>query len=313
MTMSLNLRSGLAALSLAVLSACGGGSTQIEPFEPTRLLAFGDEQAILTAEGKRYGVNALKAGTTTGEVDCAGNPILAQSLATQFGLVLAGCNPENKPVTGQLLGAVGAKVADIKAQIDQHFAALGTIGPKDLISIQGGTHDLVEIYQQFPAKPEGELIDLAKARGKALADQVNRLANANGRILILTAVDIGLTPYGQAEKAAHTDTDRAARMGRLTTAFNTALRLELIEDGRLIGLVLADEAIATIVKFPDAFLYTDVLKAACTTALPDCTTATLDAAVGSNIWLWADALHLGANGAAAVNQAALGRAVNNPF
>ena len=213
--MKFQLRSGLAALALAALSACGGGGTQIEPFKPTRLLAFGDEQAYLADGGKRYGVNALKTGTTTGEVDCAGNPILAQAMATQFGLVLARCNPENKPVTGQLLGAVGAKVADVKVQIDQHLAS-GTVGPKDLITLQVGTHDLVEIYQQFPLKNEAELIDLAKTRGKALADQVNRLANANGRVMILTAVDIGLTPYGQAQKAAHTDTDRAALMGRLT-------------------------------------------------------------------------------------------------
>ncbi|MBB5203092.1 phospholipase/lecithinase/hemolysin [Inhella inkyongensis] len=311
--MKFQLRSGLAAMSLAALSACGGGSTQIEPFKPTRLLAFGDEQAFLAEGGKRYGVNALKTGTTTGEVDCAGNPILAQAMATQFSLVLARCNPDNKPVTGYLLGAVGAKVADVKAQIDQHFAASGTVGPKDLITLQVGTHDLVEIYQQFPLKAEAELIELAKTRGKALADQVNRLANANGRIIILTTVDIGLTPYGQAQKAAHTDTDRAALMGRLTAAFNSAMRLGLIEDGRLIGLALADESIATIAKFPSGFGFTDVVKAACTTALPNCTTATLDAAVGTNTWLWADSLRLGPAGATSVNNLAVGRAVNNPF
>ena len=91
------------------------------------------------------------------------------------------------------------------------------------------------------------------------------------------------------------------------------MRLGLIEDGRLIGLALADESIATIVKFPGGFGFTDVVKAACTTALPDCTTATLDATVGTNTWLWADSLRLGPAGTTSINNVAVGRAVNNPF
>ena len=225
------LRGGLTALALALLAACGGGKGQIEPFKPTRLISFGDEQSLLTADGKRYGVNALKTGTTTGEVDCTGNPIWVQTLTSHFSLVLAQCNPDNKPVTAFLRGAVGAKVADVKAQIDQQLAS-GSVGPKDLLLINAGFYDILEAYQQFPTRSEADLIGLLQQRGRALADQVNRLANANGRVVVLTAIDPGLTPAGQQEKASKTDTDRAALLTRLTNAFNVAMRLALIEDGR---------------------------------------------------------------------------------
>lgn len=306
------LRGGLAAVALAALAACGGGKGQIEPFAPTRLISFGDEQSLLTADGKRYSVNALKSGTTTGEVDCAGNPIWVQSLTSQFGLVLAQCNPENKPVTAFLRGSVGAKVADVKAQIDQQLAS-GSVGPKDLLLVNVGFYDVLEAYQQFPTRSEGELIGLLQQRGRDLAQQVNRLANANGRVVVLTVIDAGLTPAGLNEKATKTDTDRAALLTRLTNAFNVAMRLALIEDGRLIGLVLADEAITTAVRFPGAFGYTDVTQGACNVALPNCTTATLRSEVGTNVWLWADSLRLGAAGQSLVGNAALTRAVNNPF
>ena len=307
------LRGLLAPLALAALAACGGGKGQIEPFAPTRLISFGDELSVLTADGKRYGVNALKAGTTTGEIDCAGNPIWVQTLATQFKLALAQCNSDISLATAaHLRGAVGAKVADVKAQIDQQLAS-GAVGPKDLLLVQGGFHDLIEIYKEFPAKAEPELIASAQARGRLLAEQVNRLANANGRVIVLTALDPGLTPAGVAEKAAKTDTDRAALMGRLTAAFNTAMRLTLIEDGRLIGLVLADETIATAVKFPSFLSFADATQAACTVALPNCTTATQKTEVGTNSWLWADDLRLGAGGQSLIGNAALTRAVNNPF
>ncbi|MFO1253816.1 MAG: SGNH/GDSL hydrolase family protein [Inhella sp.] len=306
------LRSGLAAVALAALAACGGGKGQIEPFVPTRLVSFGDEHSLLTADGKRYGVNGLKAGTTTGEIDCTANPIWVQALTSHFGLVLAQCNPENKPVTAFLRGSVGAKVADVKAQIDQQLAS-GSVGPKDLLVINAGFYDVLEAYQQFPTRSEGELTGLVQQRGRELAAQVNRLANANGRVVVLTVFDAGLTPAGQNEKATKTDTDRAALLTRLTNAFNVAMRLALIEDGRLIGLVLADEAITTAVRFPSAFGYTDVKQAACTVDLPNCTTATVRSEVGTNVWLWADGLHLGAAGQTLLGNAALTRAANNPF
>lgn len=312
--MKLNLRGGLAALALALLGACGGGTSQIEPFVPTRMMSFGDENSLLTSDGKRYGVNALKADVTPATIDCASNPIWNQVLAIRYGLVFSQCNTSNAAVTATMYAKAGAKVADVKTQIDQMLASSGSVGPKDLITIWAGQNDIVELYRSYPAQSEAQLIAEATARGKLLSSQVNRLANANGRVIILTTFDIGATPYGLAQKAANTDTDRAALLSRLTNAFNAAMRLSLIEDGRLIGLVLADESTAQAVKFPTAFALADVTRAACAVALPDCTTATLVPEVAANTnWMWADDRHLGPAVQNQIGVTAAARAANNPF
>lgn len=315
--MKLELRSGLAALALALMSACGGGAGQIEKFEPTRLLSFGDEHSLLTSDGRRYGINGLKADTTPAVIDCAANPIWVQALSTQFKLPFAQCNAANETVKAFMFAKVGAKVADVKVQIDQMLASSGSVGPKDLISILVGEHDLIELYQRYPVQSESQLIAEAEVRGRALADQVNRLANANGRVVVLTTFDIGLTPYALAEKAAHTDTDRAALMSRLTAAFNLELRLKLINDGRLIAIVLADETVTQMARFPGYFAsqgLADVTRAACAVALPDCRTDTMVPEVATNTtWLWADDRRLGYFAQGSIGTAAAQRVDSHPF
>jgi hypothetical protein len=45
-----------AIAATALLASCGGG--QVEPFSPTRVLAFGDELSTIEADGRRYSINA---------------------------------------------------------------------------------------------------------------------------------------------------------------------------------------------------------------------------------------------------------------
>src|SRR5262249_50065594 len=49
----------LAAVAAAALIAgCGGGGTsQIDPFSPTRVIAFGDESGAILQSGKKYTIN----------------------------------------------------------------------------------------------------------------------------------------------------------------------------------------------------------------------------------------------------------------
>ncbi len=310
-------RLAVSATLIAVLAACGGGGGQIEPFRPTRLLSFGDEASVITPAGLKYSVNDFKRGTdgaiTAPEtLDCTSRPIWTQSLASQFGLVIANCNPNNATVSSALYAQVGAKVADVRAQIDQHLAS-GTVGPKDLITILVGQNDILELYRQYPTLSEDQIKAELTTRGQALADQVNRLANANGRILVATTTNPGETPFGLAEKAANTDTDRAALLGRLNESFNIAMRLRLINDGRLIGLVLSDEAITQAVRFPSATGFVNVTAAVCNVPLPNCTANTLVTDGNASTWLWADNLQLGPSGQSRLASAALSRAVNNPF
>jgi outer membrane lipase/esterase len=176
-----------------------------------------------------------------------------------------------------------------------------------------GQNDVLEQYARYPAATEQQIRDELASRGRALADQVNRLANANGRIVVLTINNMGESPFGQAQKSANTDTDRAALLSRMSEAFNTAMRLRLLNDGRLIGLVLSDEAVSQAYRFPSSFGLANVTSAACNVALPACTVDTLVTNANASSWLFADATRLGPSGHRRLSDAAITRAINNPF
>jgi lysophospholipase L1-like esterase len=305
----------LAAVALSALGACGGGTSQIDPFTPTRILSFGDEASLITPEGKKYTVNGVNA--TTGAPDCTVNPIWVQSLAGSFGLVFPQCNPDplnTAAPTGVMYATEGGKVADVKAKIDQHFST-GGFGNKDLVTVMVGTNDVLEVYARYPAQSEAALVDELKARGSLLADQINRIATAGGRVVVTTLPDVGLTPFAIKEKAAKTDTDRAALLSRLTVQFNVAMRLKLINDGRMIGLALVDESMQAAVKYASAYGFSNVTEAVClsTVAPQDCTPSTLVTGGDATAWLWATDTLLGPSGQRRLSELAQIRAHNNPF
>ncbi|WP_457389543.1 SGNH/GDSL hydrolase family protein [Roseateles sp. P5_E1] len=314
---SQKLKRGLAlatVASAALIAGCGGGSTQqIDPFAPTRVIAFGDEMGTILQSGKKYTINGLNPDTK--QVDCKLSPVWSQILAGGFGFVYPQCNTDFVALPqGIMYAALGNKVADVRDKIDLHLSN-DRFGPKDIVSIMVGVNDILELYRQFPAQSRDSLINEAKARGKLLADQVNRIANANGRVLVATIFDVGLTPYGQKERQQQTDIDRAIFLNDLSSAFNTTMRLNLLNDGRLVGLVLVDETIQQIARFPAAFGYADVTNAACRTevAPQDCTTDTLVTDANPTQWLWAGDTLLGPSAQQRIGTLALTRAKNNPF
>jgi outer membrane lipase/esterase len=309
-------RTLLAAASLAaaaLLAACGGGGGQIEAFKPQRIMAFGDEASVINTDGKKYTVNAVDA--TSGALVCASSPIWIQSLATAFGMVFAECNPDKLATpAGKIYAQAGAKVAGVKTQLDGFFAT-GGFKSTDLVSVMAGSNDVFEIYAQYPQQSINTLKSLAGQRGSELAAQVNRIANADGRVIISTLPDLGLTPFARAEKAAKPDTDRAKLLTELTTEFNTQLRLNILNDGHLIGLVLADEMVQAAVLYPSYYGYANVIDAAClsTAVLPDCTSKTLVTNGSADTWLWANDRMLSPAGQARLGTLAQTRALNNPF
>jgi outer membrane lipase/esterase len=307
-------RSLLAATVLTaatLLASCGGGG-QIEDFEPKRIMAFGDESSLITSEDKKYSVNAL---TSTNAIDCDSNPIWVQSLASTFGLVFVECNPDNVVApTGQIYAKAGAKVADLKIQLDTFFAT-GGFNSKDLVTVLAGANDVLEIYAEYPQQGLDTLKALAGQRGRDLATQVNRIANADGRVIVVTLPDLGLSPYALTERDSKPDTNRSELLTELVTAFNTEMRLNIINDGRLIGLVLGDEMVQSIVKYPSSYGYTNVTEAVClsTVVLPECTSDTLVTDGSTSTWLWADSTRLSPAGHSRLGTLAISRATNNPF
>jgi lysophospholipase L1-like esterase len=307
------LHASLAALTLALLGGCGGGTSQIDPFVPNRIVSFGDELSAIRQDGHKYTVNALNADGQT--VDCKSSPVWNQKLAANFGFVFPQCNPDGVAIPqGILYASAGAKVADVSTQVD-NFLGTDNFGPKTLVTVMVGMNDILELYNQFPAQSRDDLIAQAKVRGTQLAQVVNKIAKANGRVLISTVYDLGESPFGLNERDTHPDIDRVVLLGDLTVAFNTAMRLALLDDGRLIGLVLADETVQQAVKFPTAFGLADNTRAACRpeVASLSCTSNTLVPDATATTWLWATPKFLSPKAHDMIGAIAITRARNNPF
>jgi outer membrane lipase/esterase len=305
------LRAGVLALAV-LLASCGGGGDQVSTFHANRVIAFGDEMSVINADGSKYSVNALVSGSTT-LLDCGSNPIWIQSVAAAYGLVFPQCPGSVSDPVSRIYAANGATVADISAQIDQHLAN-GGFADGDLVTVLVGANDVVAQFQQYPAVGEGELGANLSASGKALAQQVNRLAGFGAKVLIVTIPDMGLTPFAGDRSVGSTD-GNPALLTRLTTKFNDALLSNLLNDGHQIGLVQLDEylkAVDTAARRGQGS-YNNTTQAACAVALPRCTTNTLVADAVNSVWLWADSRHLGANGQANLGSIAASRAENNPF
>lgn len=304
------LSRGAALAGVALLAACGGGTSQVEVFEPLRYFAFGDETSALEAGGRKYAVNALD---TSGRLDCVQQPIWTQQVAASYGFVFAECNPGFQPDTNaRMLARAGAKADDVTAQVEAQVAA-GGFRDKDLATVLVGANDILELYSQYPARSEASLLADARERGRRLALTVNRLVNLGVKVVVSTVPDMGLTPYGKAQKRAFEDIDRALFLSNLTAAFNEQLGVSVVLDGRFVGLVQADLQFQAIERSPFSFGIGNNTTPICTVALPQCTTATLITGGDPATFLWADDTRPAQAGHAQLAQLAVDRARRNPF
>jgi phospholipase/lecithinase/hemolysin len=247
-------------------------------------------------------------GTDNGVFDCNLLPTWTQQLVANFGLLLDRCHTSATGGLAITRGAPGAKAADLPGQIDAQLAA-GAVTNKDLFVLMIGLNDIIECYET-PAGCNSPGTTLAD-RGTLVAHQVNRIIDAGGRVILSTVHDVGLTPYARAKEALNSG--EAAKLSQMTATFNARLRVDILQDGRFVGLVLADDTSAQMVKFPGSFGLGNVTDAACAVAPPDCSTSTLVSGATSATHLWADDRHFGP---VMQNQVALfaeTRARNNPF
>lgn len=306
----------LSALGAVLLMAsCGGSTSAVERFVAQRVLAFGDDASALTANGRNYSVNGVN--KDTGAIECNGQPNWVQVVASFYSLVLAECNttPPTTDLRAITRAAPGAGVVQVAAQVEAQAAA-GGFRDKDLALVFVGMNDVLALYREYPARSEADLLAAARARGESAAVVVNRLIDLGARVVVANLPDMGLSPYARAEAAAHAGSgvDRAALISRLTQAFNERLGVRIRIDGRYVGLVQLDlrtQQAATL--SPGSVGLTDIAKAACTVAPPDCTTATIAPDVAQASALWADATRLGPGGQSLLSSLALQRAQTNPF
>jgi outer membrane lipase/esterase len=265
---------------------------------------------VVPVNGKKHTVNDF----TNGQLDCTKNIVWVQRLANGLGVPMQNCAGTSTKAPSISRAVAGARVADVQAQIDAHTAS-DTFGAKDLFTVFVGLHDILAEFATLTASNEATLVANLQARGKVLGGLVNRIALAGSPVLVVTVPDVGLTPFARKQEAIAAG--RRAVLQRLTSAFNIAMRLEIINDGRLIGLVDAFDLTKALAQNPSFFALTNITDAACSTPTPDCTTATLATVGGSPAaytnYLWADDFQFTPAVHERLGLSAEGRARNNPF
>lgn len=310
-------RAALAVAGSLLVVSCGGGD-QVERFVPTRVLAFGDEHSVMVASdgvARKYTINFRAEPTEavpSPSIDCTQLPIWTQIVANSYGLPFSECPGTATATPSRILAKPNARVAgtdSVTAQIGS-FLATDRFGDTDLVTVMAGMHDILALHAQIGSAPTDlpytmdDALRDAGAAGAALAAQVNRIAEAGGKVLIATVPRVGYTPFGQAD---------ATQLNALTDRFNERLRVNLLNDGRRIGLVLADQNIRAVVEAANL----NVTAPACTgDALTDvlqCDSQTLEADATPSTWLWADRLHLSPAGHSNIGSLAVARATGNPF
>jgi outer membrane lipase/esterase len=330
---------GLVGAAAVVLAGCGGGGTVVAraAFEPKRLVSFGDELSTIedkanNGNGRKYSVNGFKPQTAPGvplQHTCALYPIWNQAAAEGFGVRFPECKDDpsstTTPVTptGLIYARPGARVADVQAQIDAHVRVAGSFNRAELVTVLAGTHDVLALYRQFDGNNREALKAQAEAAGSALAEQVNRVAQLGGRVVVSTMPDLGLSPFALAEEAKFAGSDRKGLLRDLTDRFNARLRVGLLDDGTRIGLVLLSEEVmrkSAAIPFGYQGGYKEVSKSACvaTVQAPLCATNTLQVdangvGIDPNSYMWADDIRPGPRVHAELAGALVYRARLNPF
>lgn len=290
------------------LASCGGGTSQVEAFVPLRLITFGDEMSAFTADGKKYAVNGLAADGTT--PDCKALPIWTQVVANVYGFGFAECPVGTGEQKAIARAKPGARAADLKTQVQAQVSA-GGFADKDLVTVMIGTNDIRDLYEQSraaSAPSKDALLEAARQRGVEIATQVNALVDRGAKVIVVTIPDVGLSPWGLAQGATG-----ASLLTELTAALNGRIRVNILNDGRFVGLVLGDEFSQTAARVPVAYSLTNATAAACAIAPPACTSATLASGATADSWLWADSTWLATGGHRQLGALAEARARLNPF
>jgi outer membrane lipase/esterase len=328
----MKIRTGaLRALCVGVLAtllvSCGG--EELVPFSPARLIVFGDEASVLVAgatpaTARKYTINYVN--VDTGVVDCAFNLIWTQVLAATYNISFRECPfPADAAQVGYIRALAGATAGgtadiDLTAQITRQLALPaddgGGINSTDLVSVYIGVNDVVVVFVRYKAGliTFDEAIAEAEAAGETLAVQINRIANAGGKVITATVPDVSVTPYGRSQTV-----DDAARLLALTERINARMLVNIDNDGRKIGLIEINPYVAAVVGNPTVYGYLEVgvREAACLPAdVLLCTSKTLQADANQYApfnFLWADSLQLSPAGHAQLGSLAASRALNQPF
>jgi outer membrane lipase/esterase len=284
----------LAPAALVVVAACSSGTIESQ-FKPARIVAFGDALSDMGNTGTRYTVND---GTT----------VWPQLVALNYGV------PLDKSANGGTDYAVGnARVVikpdaagnnatpTIKEQIDTFFTANPSFNAGDLVTIQGGTGDIIVQMRAFQAGTitSDQLVANVKQAGVDLATQAKRLVAAGAtHVLVMGVYDLGRTPWA-------ISIGQQALLSTVSTAFNDAVEVALVDEGNNMLYVDAALLFNLMTSSPPSYSFANVTDVVCTSTDPGpgigigagqvnsalCTPSTIVTGAIYDQFLWADAVY----------------------
>lgn len=284
----------LAGAAALVLASCGGGSSVVSDFHPSRVVVFGDAMADL-----RLSASPSGSGRYTVNGDNTTNNWVYQ-LASYYGLTPATANVKavaHARVT-TTTDAVGGTAATVQAQITSLLGA-SSLSASDLVVVSAGTSDLIAEGYKAIQNNQTEAAATANVQQAArdLATQVRRLVdNGARRVVVLSPYNLGKTPWA-------TSASKVTFLQDLSSAFYDEFVYRVAD---LYDHVLVVDARLQMNSLVASTSYNSTTPACSSGAnntgngigignnLVDsskCTTSTLDAGYNASTFLYADSIY----------------------
>lgn len=209
-----------ACASALLLAACGGGDI-VDPFTPSRIVAFGDAMGDVGQNGARYTVND---GTVN---------VWTEVLANQYGLTLTpsssggfGYATGNARVVEKPDAAGSNATPTVKEQIDA-FLATNTLSDEDLILVSAGTSDIIAEARIAIAggQTEDEMVAEVEKAAVALGTQVRRLVDAGAKHVVVAG------PYNLGRSPWAVQTGQESLLERASSRFNQKFLVSVVDLG----------------------------------------------------------------------------------
>jgi phospholipase/lecithinase/hemolysin len=289
------MRRALWALApVLALAGCGSGTIESQ-LTPTRIVVFGDGLSDLGQRGPRYTVN-------DGSIN-----VWSQQVAADYGLSLTPAAAGGTSyATGNARVVVKPDAAGdgttptVKEQIDT-FLATNSIGPTDLIMVNGGTSDLIAEMVKVNAgtQTQDQMLANLKQAGRDLAGQVRRLVQAGAtHVIAVGPYQLGKSPWAAS-------IGKTALLDNASIGFNDELLVSMVDLGANVLYIDAALQFNLMVSSPVSFGLNNAVDPVCTSIDPGpgigtgagqlssalCTTATLLPGVDYSQYLFADRVY----------------------
>jgi outer membrane lipase/esterase len=236
-----------AAVATLALNGCGGGGTVHEPFVPTKIIAMGDNLAVITSP--RYTVNV-----STGEIMTS-----VEQLAATYGLSAALTSSASVNAKVAASTSFASAAVPLTTQVSNYSASIGT---KDMFVLSAGTVDIIDEFKNG-TKSTAVITNAATNYVTAVQALIGRGAK---RILVVSPYDLSITPWGK----SLISTDQAILQTMVTT-FRDQLKAKLAlagVDGRIVVYVDQELEMNYIVN-NNSLVLTDLVTPVCSTAAND--------------------------------------------